>query len=109
MRRFFWKGERRAERSLEQSARVDAPDADPEVDPDSAVLIGTYATPAMARIIADALRSEGIAVSLVVNGREGQFPRLNRVTTGAGLFVSPEAEPSDRAIARAIEDPVFHG
>ena len=85
------------------------PDTDPEIDPHTAVLIGTYATPAMANVIAEAVRSEGIAVSLVVNGREGEFPQLNLVATGAGLFVSPEAETSARAIARSVEDPDFHG
>jgi hypothetical protein len=108
MRRFFWKGERRAERSLERSETI-ASEADGEVDPRASVLIGTYATPAMAQIIADALRSEGIAVSLVINGREGQFPRLKLVSRGAGLFVSVEEEASAREIARSIEDPSSHG
>jgi hypothetical protein len=108
MRRLFWKGERRAERSLERSETI-APEAEGEIDPRASVLIGTYATPAMAQIIADALRAEGITVSIVINGREGQFPRLNLVSRGAGLFVSVEEEASARAIARSIEYPSSHG
>ena len=48
LRRFFWKGERREERDVERSESVLAPEVDVDIDPHAAILVGTYATPAMA-------------------------------------------------------------
>jgi hypothetical protein len=109
LRRFFWKGERRAERVLARSAGSAVQEIDPAIDPRTAILIGTYATPEMAQIIADVLGSDGIRVSLVGNGREGAFPRLALASGGTGLFVAPKTESSARRIAGEIEEPVFHG
>lgn len=107
MRRFFWKGERRAERNLSR-AEAWAAGFGSEIDPRHAVLLGTYATWSMAEIIAEVLRSEGIAVRVVRNGREGAFPPLDLVGDGVGLFVSLGHEAAARAIAWSIEFPTSH-